>query len=164
MLEDPGGVEPLGARIKSPLPNHLRLERSGSISDGDTAASRPGFLIVVVMLVSCCLVLPHGNDPRSSGYRPGALPLSYGRVDWCFVADSNRGSPACRAGALAAKLTNRLWCSLQDSNLGMSVCRTDAFAAWRSELSAQGWCGGYAQTRMVHPGGLEPPCLCGGRF
>jgi len=28
----------------------------------------------MVMLVS--LVLPHGNDPRSSGYRPGALPLS----------------------------------------------------------------------------------------
>ena len=52
-LGDPGGVEPLGARIKSPLPNHLKLERSGSIGDGDTAASRPGFLIVVVMLVSC---------------------------------------------------------------------------------------------------------------
>ena len=79
MLEDPGGVEPLGARIKSPLPNRLGLERSGSIGDGDTAASRPGFLIVVVMLVSWLLVLPHGNDPRSSGYRPGALPLSYGR-------------------------------------------------------------------------------------
>jgi hypothetical protein len=26
------------------------------------------------------LVLPHGNDPRSSGYRPGALPLSYRRM------------------------------------------------------------------------------------
>jgi hypothetical protein len=53
-LGDPGGVEPLGARIKSPLPNRLRLERSGSIGDGDTAASRPGFLIVTLMLVSCC--------------------------------------------------------------------------------------------------------------
>ena len=53
-LEDPGGVEPLGARIKSPLPNHLGLERSGSISDEDAAASRPGLVIVVVMLVSCC--------------------------------------------------------------------------------------------------------------
>src|SRR5215813_3759570 len=102
MLEDPGGVEPLGARIKSPLPNRLRLERSGSIGDGDTAASRPGFLIVMVMLVSCC------------------------------------------------------WFS---SNLGMSVCRTDALAAWRSELRAQGWCGGCAQTKVVHPGGFEPPCL-----
>ena len=51
------------------------------------------------------LVVPHGNAPRSSGYRPGALPLSYGRA----------------------------WCSLQDSNLGMSVCGTDALAAWRSE-------------------------------
>src|SRR6476619_1649768 len=65
------------------------------------------------------MVLPHGIEPRSSGYRPGALPLSYGRG----------------------------WCSLQDSNLGMSVCKTDALAAWRSE-----------RMRMVHPGGLEPPC------
>jgi hypothetical protein len=53
-LEDPGGVEPLGARIKSPLPNHLRLERSGSISDGGAAASRPGLVIVVIMIVSYC--------------------------------------------------------------------------------------------------------------
>jgi hypothetical protein len=30
---------------------------------------------------------------------------------------------------------------------GMSVCRTDALAAWRSERI------------LVHPGGLEPPCL-----
>jgi hypothetical protein len=53
-MEDPGGIEPLGARIKSPLPNRLRLERSGSIGDGDTAASRPGLVIVVVMFVSFC--------------------------------------------------------------------------------------------------------------
>jgi hypothetical protein len=79
-MEDPGGVEPLGARIKSPLPNHLGLERSGSIGDRDTAASRPGFVIVIFMMLSCLLVLPHGNDPRSSGYRPGALLLSYGRM------------------------------------------------------------------------------------
>jgi hypothetical protein len=79
-MGDPGGVEPLGARIKSPLPNHLGLERSGSFDDGYTAASRPGFVIVVIMMLSCLLVLPHGNDPRSSGYRPGALPLSYGRM------------------------------------------------------------------------------------
>ena len=79
-LGDPGGVEPLGARIKSPLPNRLRLERSGSIGDGDAAASRPG-LVLVDMVVSLLvvLVLPHGIEPRSSGYRPGALPLSYGR-------------------------------------------------------------------------------------
>ena len=54
MLEDPGGVEPLGARIKSPLPNRLGLERSGSIGDGGAAASRPGLVIVVSMVVSCC--------------------------------------------------------------------------------------------------------------
>ena len=53
-MEDPGGVEPLGARIKSPLPNRLGLERSGSIGGEDAAASRPGFLIVMIMLVSCC--------------------------------------------------------------------------------------------------------------
>ena len=29
--------------------------------------------------------------------------LSHGRGWWCFVADSNRGSPACRAGALVAQ-------------------------------------------------------------
>ena len=53
-LGDPGGVEPLGARIKSPLPNHLRLERSGSIKNEGAAASRPGLVMVVVMLISCC--------------------------------------------------------------------------------------------------------------
>ena len=52
VLEDPGGIEPLGARIKSPLPNRLRLERSGSIGDRGTAAGRPGFLMVVIMVVS----------------------------------------------------------------------------------------------------------------
>ena len=120
-LEDPGGVEPLGARIKSPLPNHLRLERSGSIGDGNAAASRPG-LVLVDMVVSLIvlMVLPHGIEPRSSGYRPGALPLSYGRW-WCFVADSNRGSPACRAGALAAKLTKPLVLApgLEPGNVGV---------------------------------------------
>ena len=42
-LVDPGGVEPLGARIKSPLPNHLRLERSGSIGDGIRWPAAPVF-------------------------------------------------------------------------------------------------------------------------
>jgi hypothetical protein len=49
----------------------------------------------------------------------------------------------------------------------MSVCKTDALAAWRSERWAQGWCvmleaclrHDSAPTEMVHPGGLEPPCL-----
>src|SRR5262245_49056894 len=92
-MEDPGGVEPLGARIKSPFPNHLRLERSGSACSGTAAASRPGFLIVVVMVISCFLVLPHGNDPRSSGYRPDALPLSYGRL---MVLAPGLGTRECR--------------------------------------------------------------------
>jgi hypothetical protein len=83
-MEDPRGVEPLGARIKSPLPNRFELERSGSAGDEGAAASRPGLVIVIFMIVLLSLVLRRGNDPRSSGYRPGALPLSYGRV--LFVA------------------------------------------------------------------------------
>lgn len=47
--------------------------------------------------------------------------MSYGRVDWCFVADSNRGSPACRAGASAAKLTKRVVLApgLEPGNVGV---------------------------------------------
>jgi hypothetical protein len=100
------------------------------------------------------VISPASADGSPARYRTAVFRLSAGRSAielrekcWCFVADSNRGSPACRAGALAAKLTKRVWCSLQDSNLGMSVCRTDALAAWRSEQL------------LVHPGGLEPPCL-----
>ena len=132
-MEDPGGVEPLGARIKSPLPNHLGLERSGSIDDGYAATSRPGFVIVVIMMFSCLLVLPHGNDPRSSGYRPGALPLSYGRI---LVL--RRGLEPRVPCMSCRKLTKRVWCSLQDSNLGMSVWWTDALAAWPSERARRG--------------------------
>src|SRR5690349_5513267 len=106
-MEDPGGVEPLGARIKSPLPNRLRLERSGSMR-WRRGGKPPRFGHCRRHVRLLLLVLPHGNDPRSSGYRPDALPLSYGRNCWCLVADSNRGSPACRASALAVKLTKRL--------------------------------------------------------
>jgi hypothetical protein len=95
------------------LPNRLRLERSGSIGESRCGGEPPrlfdgrhGGLLLPL------LVLPHGIEPRSSGYRPGALPLSYGRE----------------------------WCSLQDSNLGMSVCKTDALAAWRNEQFLIPWC------------------------
>ncbi len=133
-MEDPGGFEPLGARIKSPLPNRLGLERSGSIARM-AAASRPGFLIVVVMLVSCCW-FSRTVTIRGLPVIGRVLCLELRERIWCLVADSNRGSPVCRAGALATKLTKRVWCSLQDSNLGMSVCKTDALVAWQRRI----WC------------------------
>ena len=108
-LENPGGVEPLAHGLKARCPTVSGLNAPGPLLW--RCGGKPlrffdghGGLLFVVM------VLPHGIEPRSSGYRPGALPLSYGR--------------GC-------------WCSLQDSNLGMSVCKTDALAAWRSEHSAQ---------------------------
>ena len=36
-------------------------------------------MVVIGDLLFLLMVLPHGIEPRSSGYRPGALPLSYGR-------------------------------------------------------------------------------------
>ena len=103
-LEDPGGFEPLAHGLKARCPTVSGLNAPGPLLW--RCGGKPlrffeghGDLLFVAM------VLPHGIEPRSSGYRPGALPLSYGRG----------------------------WCSLQDSNLGMSVCKTDALAAWRSE-------------------------------
>src|SRR5262245_51650657 len=79
------------------------LGRFASTRCEDAAVSRPGFLIVV-MLVSCRWFA--GSPAR---YRTAVFRLSAGRSAfelrercWCFVADSNRGSPACRAGALLA--------------------------------------------------------------
>jgi hypothetical protein len=108
-------------------PVHRRWRYGGQPSQFSDRRRHVGLLL---------LVLPHGNDPRSSGYRQDALPLSYGR-EFGARRGLEPGSPACRAGALATKITKRVWCSLQDSNLGMSVCKTDALAAWRSE---QIWC------------------------
>src|SRR5262245_62136910 len=109
-----------------------------------------GGLLVALMLT--LMVLPRGSEPRSSGYQPGALPLSYGRGDGASLRARTAGPLYVAQVLLVAKPTKRMWGSLQDSNLGMSVSRTDALAAWRSERM------------LVHPGGLEPPCLGGGRF
>lgn len=82
-LEDPGGVEPLDARIKSPLP-----DLSG-------------------LTLRVQLVLPHGYDPWSSGYRPGALPLSYERK--VVLRRGVEPRVSCMSGRrLAAKLTELL--------------------------------------------------------
>ena len=158
-LEDPGGVEPLAHGLKARCPTVSGLNAPGP-SVMHAAASRPGLMRVV--MVFSCLIDALGSPAR---YRTAVFRLSAGcsafelrERYWCLVAGSNRGSPACRAGALAAMLTKRVWCSLQDSNLGMSVCKTNALAAWRSERRAQGQCGGCAQSELVHPGGLEPPC------
>ena len=48
-VENPGGVEPLGGRIKSPLPDHLGLERSGSLEKGEKAKK-----IVMIGVYSRC--------------------------------------------------------------------------------------------------------------
>ena len=78
-LEDPGGVEPLAHGLKARCPTVSGLNAPGP-HDGDAAASRPGLMMVVmVVLLLLLVVLPYGIEPRSSGYRPGALPLSYGR-------------------------------------------------------------------------------------
>jgi hypothetical protein len=86
-LEDPGGVEPLAHGLKARCPTVSGLNAPGPSTmtcGGEPPRfgdGRHGDLLLVLM------VLPHGIEPRSSGYRPGALPLSYGRQCWCFVAD-----------------------------------------------------------------------------
>ena len=107
-LEDPGGVEPLARGLKARCPTVSGLNAPGPSAMEVRRQAAPfldgghGDLLLVL------LVLPHGIEPRSSGYRPGALPLSYGRDAGASSRTSNRGSPACRAGALAAKLTKRV--------------------------------------------------------
>ena len=55
------------------------LGRFASIRCEGAAVTRPDFFIVVMLSpVGGLLVLPRGIEPRSSGYRPGALLLSYG--------------------------------------------------------------------------------------
>jgi hypothetical protein len=76
-MEDLGGVEPLARGLKARCPTVSGLNAPGPLASR-AAASRPG-LLIVMMVSFCFLVLPHGIEPRSSGYRPGALPLSYGR-------------------------------------------------------------------------------------
>lgn len=136
-LEDPGGVEPLAHGLKARCPTVSGLNAPGPSTM--TCGGEPprfgddghGDLLVVWM------VLPHGIEPRSSGYRPGALPLSYGRICWCFVADSNRGSPACRAGAFAAKLTKRL---VLAPGLEPGKCRCVRPMPWPLGEASNIWC------------------------
>jgi hypothetical protein len=78
-LENPGGVEPLAHGLKARCPTVSGLNAPGPMLE-HAAARRPGLVMVVIGdLLFVLMVLPHGIEPRSSGYRPGALPLSYGR-------------------------------------------------------------------------------------
>jgi hypothetical protein len=99
-------------------------------------------------------------------YRTAVFRLSAGRSAfelrerrWCFVADSNRGSPACRAGALAAKLTKQ---GGARSRTRTWECRCVGPMPWplgeasSAKARLRQDC---AQRELVHPEGLEPPCL-----
>ena len=77
-LEDPGGVEPLAHGLKARCPTVSGFNAPGP-SAMEYGGQPPRFSDSRRHDDLLLLVLPHGNDPRSSGYRPGALPLSYGR-------------------------------------------------------------------------------------
>jgi hypothetical protein len=77
-MEDLGGVEPLARGLKARCPTVSGLNAPGPLVSR-VATSRPVLIIVIMVISFVLLVLPHGIEPRSSGYRPGALPLSYGR-------------------------------------------------------------------------------------
>jgi|RhiMetStandDraft_4_1073278.scaffolds.fasta_scaffold296228_1 hypothetical protein len=121
----PGGLSKLFCAINrghGGTCSSVGLGRFASTRCEGAAVSRPGFLIMV-MLVSCRWFA--GSPAR---YRTAVFRLSAGRSAtelrercWCFVADSNRGSPACRAGALAAKLTKPLVLApgLEPGNVGV---------------------------------------------
>ena len=101
------------------------------------------------------MVLPRGNDPRSTGYQPVALPLSYGR-EMVRLERVERSASAVSEQRSAAELKTRgapeSWCSMTDSNRRMSVCKTDALAAWRMERKK--WC--RRQATSLHLIGFKP--------
>jgi hypothetical protein len=104
------------------------------------------------------MVLPHGNDPRSFGYRPNAPPLSYRRkmvrlagVEPAASAMSTRRSSvelearapgpirtdemsACKTDALGHLATRANWCAGEDSNF--HCVGFEAAASYRWATSA----------------------------
>lgn len=84
---------------------------------------------------------------RPTAYKTGALPLSYSRVVWSALVDSNHRSSACRAAALAAELraVGAAWSGEEDSHLRSTAYQTAALAA---ELPPD---------LVVARGGFEPP-------
>ena len=84
---------------------------------------------------------------RPTAYKAGALPLSYSRLVWSALVDSNHRSSACRAAALAAELraVRAVWSGEEDSHLRSAAYQTAALAA---ELPPD---------LVVARGGFEPP-------
>jgi hypothetical protein len=153
-MANPGGYDPLAGGLKVRCLS-IRLYARGPgcrLSGSD-----------IVRLND--LVLPHGYDPRSFGYRPNALPLSYGRMvrrrgveprAFCMsrrrsaaetndaypFRDLNPGSRRVRPQLWSAKLKGRNWCATRDSN---SDCTRSERVASAVGLVAHG------------AGGFDPP-------
>ena len=78
-MEDLGGVEPLARGLKARCPTASGLNAPGPLSA--RAAARRPLLMIVIMVI-----LQRRIKPRSSGYRPGALLLSYETISNCGFA------------------------------------------------------------------------------
>src|SRR5690606_5092449 len=97
-------------------------------------------------------VLPHGIEPRSSGYRPDALPLSYGRVvgarsrtrTWeCRCVGPmpwplGEASVAHRVGVAAVR--KEIWCTREDLNLHAFSAAASEAAASAVSPRVRDWC------------------------
>jgi hypothetical protein len=138
-LGDPGGVEPLARGLKARCPTVSGLNAPGPSAMG-CGGKPPRFGLG-----------GHGGllarvDGSPARYRTAVFRLSAGRSAfelrercWCFVADSNRGSPACRPGALAAKLTKRVWCGAR-SRTRTWECRCVRPMPWPLGEASNCWC------------------------
>jgi hypothetical protein len=171
-LEDPGGVEPLARGLKARCPTVSGLNAPGPSQGWRRPAAPFGDGVGHGDLRFALMVLPHGIEPRSSGYRPGALPLSYGRDDcaWCTREDLNLHALA-RPLLRRRRLPFRHECMMVrngGSNGGFrltkavpclsSGCKSHpATAPAGSNRSSYGGAGRLRPFTVVLAGGLEPP-------
>ena len=106
------------------------------------------------------MVLPHGIEPRSSGYRPGALPLSYGRDDgarsrtrtwecrcvgpmpWPLGEASlaRRVGVSCWKHASGMTARKQEWCTREDLNLHAARAAASEAAASAVSPRVPIWC------------------------
>ena len=106
------------------------------------------------------LVLPHGIEPRSSGYLPGALPLSYGRSDgarsrtrtwecrcvgpmpWPLGEASSARRVDVARWKRASGMTTRkqTWCTREDLNLHAARAAASEAAASAVSPRVPIWC------------------------
>jgi hypothetical protein len=159
-MEDLGGVEPLARGLKARCPTASGLNAPGPLSSC-AAASRAVLILVIIVISFCFLVLPHGIEPRSSGYRPGALPLSYGRGGGARSRTRTWGCrcvrpmpwPLGEASALRRSTPHKQgWCTREELNLHAARAAVSEAAA--SLVSPR------VHSRalvLVLAGGLEPP-------